>query len=635
MKFSYNWLKDYLQGKTPSPQKLAELLTFHSFEIEGLEKKGSDWLIDIDVLPNRAHDCFSHLGIAREVSVLSNTELKIPKVECAKEGSGLIQELVEVKVIESKDCPRYTAKIMQGIKVGQSPKWIKDRLKVCGLKPINNIVDITNYVMLETGQPLHAFDLKKVGKQIIIRKAKQGERIKTLDDKSYKLNKDILVIADSKKPIAIAGIKGGEKTGINKKTKDIVIEAANFNQGLIRKASKKLKLRTDASARFENDIDPNLIDYAQERVCYLIKKIAGGKIIEGIVDFYPKKTKSQKIKLDLNYLNSLLGVNIPKAKTISILQSLDFQVAGAGVILEVKAPTRRLDIAIPEDLIEEIGRVYGYQNIPAVFPQVSLKPPKQNQRLVLENQLKQALKELGFIETYNYSFIGKKEKARFGLGKQLVEIENPISDFNKYLRPSLKPHLVKSIEDNLRFSQVVKMFEIGSVFQAKPFKEEKSLAVALGKDKLKQSDFYYLKGVVEGACAKLGVKVNFKAEQINQTLLFEIPLSQILTKSKLVKEYQKIVTYPPVLRDLALLTPKNTAYNQVEKVIKKTGSALLKKIELFEVYSGKGMPADKENFAFHLIYQSNQKTLSSKEVDKVHQKIVKALEKNSNWKVRK
>jgi len=436
MIFSYNWLKDYIKGKMPSPKKLAELLTLHSFEVEEVKKVGKDWVLDIDVLPNRACDCFSHIGIAREIAVITNSKLKTQNSKLQlKTQKFNAKDFIKIEVKNREDCPRYTAKVILDVKVKSSPKWIQERLKACGLQPINNIVDITNYVMLETGQPIHAFDFDKIKslspksqvpnpkqipnskfqkKKIIVRRAKKGEKITALDNKTYTLDEDILVIADTQEPIAIAGIKGGESTAIDSKTKNIIIEAANFSPQVIRRASRKLKLRTDASWRFENGVDPNLIDFAQERVCSLIQKIAGGKVTQGMVDFYPKKVLPKKIKLDLDYVEKLLGVRIPQKEIIKILKSLGLKIENWKLkILTVEVPTRRLDISIQEDLIEEIGRIVGFQNIPSVFPQTSLIPPERNEEIFWQRNCQDILKEQGFTEVYNYSFIGEQEKEIF------------------------------------------------------------------------------------------------------------------------------------------------------------------------------------------------------------------------------
>ena len=323
----------------------------------------------------------------------------------------------------------------------------------CGLRPINNVVDIANYVMLETGQPLHAFDGGKIkNKKIIVRLAKAGEKIVTLDGEKYDLDDDILVIADSKTPMAIAGIKGGKIPEIDRDTKIVVIESANFNSQIIRRASRKINLKTDASLRFEHGIDPNLTEAAINRVAYLIQKIAGGKITKGLIDIYPKKIFPKLIKLDLAYVKSLLGLEIPAEKIKIILENLGFGIkkgkAKVKNILEIEVPTRRIDVSIPEDLIEEVGRIYGYQKIPSVFPMVSLIPPKRNLDIFWEDAAKDILKEAGFTEAYNYLFISEKDFRVLGYKKDsLIELENPTSSDLQYLRPSLDPEFAEKYRE--------------------------------------------------------------------------------------------------------------------------------------------------------------------------------------------
>lgn len=695
MLFSYNWLQDYIKKKLPPAKKLAEILARHSFEIEDVKKKGKDWLLDIDVLPNRAPDCLSHLGIAREIAAITNSKFQVsnfPPVGRAgkfQEDKELkANDYIEVEVKNPEDCPRYTAKIILGVKVGSAPKWIQERLRACGLQPINNIVDIANYVMLETGEPIHAFDLDKIEKKIIVRRAQKGERIKALDDKSYSLDRDVLVIADEKGPVAIAGIKGGERTGIDSKTKNIFIEAANFDQRIIRQASRKLRLRTDASWRFENGIDPNLIDLAQERIVSLIQEIAGlpagrqgGKIAKGLIDFYPKKVLAKKIKLNLDYLEKLLGLKIPKQKVLKILKSLGFQSheAEPGEI-EVEVPTRRLDVSIQEDLIEETGRIVGFQNIPSTFPQAALISPERNQELFWQKNIKDILKEVGFSEVYNYSFIGEKEEDIFGWkGGELIELENPMSSFNKYLRPSLIPNLLKNIRENLKFVNEIKIFEIGKIFlKRKSLLEKEMLAGILTKKAIKDEGFYELKGIVDSLLNKLGIsniwydqyqptpeesklahwhpskcaeiksdgeEIGFLGEISSKILedlgikervfVFDFDFEKLLKLVSEEHEYQPISPYPTAVRDLAVLVPQGTKVVELLNTINSAGGKLVRDVDLFDVYQGEEIPGGKENFAFHIIYQAEDRTLSSQEIDKIHQKIIKALEENPEWEVRK
>ena len=353
MIFSYNWLQSFFQKKLPKPQVLAELLTMHSFEVESVARKHRDWVLDIDILPNRGSDCFSHMGIAREIATIMNLNFSagVKKFKLIENKNLKTKDFVKVEVKGKTVCPRYTARVVCDVKVGPSPKWIQERLKACGLRPVNNIVDIANYVMLETGQPLHIFDTEKIeGKKIIVRFAKEREKIVTLDEEKYDLNDEILVIADTKKPLAIAGIKGGIIAGITKATKIIVIESANFNSQVVRKGSKKLNLKTDASWRFEHGIDPNLTEFAINRAADLIRQIAKGRIALGLIDFYPKKVLPKRVRLNLNYAKSLLGIEISKKEILKIFKSLEFKILkDLKNELLIEIPTFRLDISIPED----------------------------------------------------------------------------------------------------------------------------------------------------------------------------------------------------------------------------------------------------------------------------------------------
>lgn len=526
MNFSYNWLQSFFKKKLPKPEKLAELLTMHSFEVGEVKKAGQDFVLDIDVLPNRGPDCFSHLGIAREISAIAGLKHLINSCNLKEDKEIKAKDLIKVQVKEKTACPRYTARVITDTKIGFSPKWMRERLKVCGLKSINNVVDVANYVMLETGQPLHAFDGEKLeGQKIIVRFAREGEKITTLDEEKYDLDKGILVIADARKPVAIAGIKGGKDTGIDLNAKVIVLESANFNPRVTRRGSKRIDLKTDASWRFEHGIDPNLTELAVNRAAFLIQEIAGGKTAQGLVDFYPRKSLPKQIKLDLNYAKSLLGIEIPKAEIIKIFKRLKFKILNSKFnILTIEVPTFRLDVSIPEDLIEEIGRVYGYQKIPAQFPVAALVPRKINLDIFWKDITKDILKEAGFNEVYNYSFIGAEQQWKIKTEssaaiserdrklflckeEELVEVENPTSLDFQYLRPSLIPSLLKNIEKNQRHFGEIKIFELGKIF----FKEQKANNKKQIREKrvltgaITGEAFYRAKGVVDLLLNKLGI----------------------------------------------------------------------------------------------------------------------------------
>ena len=711
MVFSYNWLQSFFKKQLPKPEKLAELLTMHSFEVKEVKKVKNDWVLDIDVFPNRGPDCFSHIGVAREISAITGYPLLVTGYDLKEDkkpstraelgagpvphrpallerggaGAGIrARDFLKVEVREKTACPRYTVRVISGVKVSPSPKWIKDKLEVCGLQSINNIVDIANFVMLETGQPLHAFDLEKLtDRKIIVRFAKERERIVTLDEKNYELDSEILVIADSRRPVAIAGIKGGIMPKIDEKTKIVVLESANFNPRIIRQGSQKLGLRTDASLRFEHGIDPNLTELAINRVAFLIQKVSGGKIAKGLIDFYPKRSLPKEIELDLDYLKKLLGLEIPKKEIKSILENLEIKVKEAHPLANkilVQIPTFRLDINLPEDLIEEIGRIYGFQKIPPSPPLVSLIPPGKNLDRFWEDFVKDILKEAGFSEVYNYSFVSEQMAKIFSYhSKDLIEIENPVSSEQKYLRPNLIPNLLKNVKDNKKKFEEIKVFELGKIFKkdlAGKISEKKALTGLIFK-KEKAETFYELKGVCDLLFEKMGIsnfwydsykatpdeskislwhpkkcaeikvdhqEIGFLGEispkilgnlGIENVVVFDFDFEKLQKLASEEHEFRPLSKYPAAIRDLAILVPSETRVEEVLNKIEVAGGSLIRDVDLFDIYEGEELPEGKKNLAFHIIYQAEDRTLSSKEIDQMQQKIIKALEEEVEWQVRR
>jgi phenylalanyl-tRNA synthetase beta chain len=664
MKFSYNWLQSFFDKELPKPEKLVEVLTMHSFEVEDVEKFGKDFVLDIDVLPNRT-DCYSHFGMAREISAILGLKLKEEKWKLEEDKNLKAENFASIQVVSG--CNRYSARIIFDARIGESPDWIKERLEVCGIKPINNVVDITNYVMLELGQPLHAFDLEKIeGKKIIVRFAKKGEKILTLDDEEYDLDKDILVIADSKKPIAIAGIKGGKETGISEKTKVILLESANFDPITIRRASIKLDLKTDASMRFSHGLDSNLTEIAANRAAYLISEICGGKVAKGILDFYPEKVLPRKIKLEIGKVESILGTKIPKQKILKILKSLGFKV-NQKLIVEV--PTFRRDVSIQEDLIEEIGRISGYEKIEKKFPVSALVPPKKNPEIFWENFVKDVLVSLGFTEVYNYSFLSKEDIENFGFEKEAIEIENPASAFYQFLRPSLIPGLIKNIQKNQAEFSEIKIFEIGKIFKNK--KEKKALAGVITGEK-----FFEAKGVIDTLLKKMGIsnfyfdfyeptpeeskisiwqikksaeikidgdevgflgeisrKILEKYKIKDKVVAFDIDFEKLAKLATEEHEYEPFSIYPAIVRDISVLVPKDVLVEDVMNVIEETAGKLIRDIDLFDIYEE--IEEERKSLAFHIIFQLKDRAILPEEVENAFQKIVENLEKNPNWEVRK
>lgn len=679
MKFSYLWLQEYFSQPLPPPHQLGEILTMRAFEVTEVKRFGKDWVLDIDVLPNRAPDCFSHWGLAREIGAILKIKPKFSYSSSETENPDL-KRFVEIKIRNRSACPRYSAKIFLNPKIKASPLWIQKRLLACGLRPINNVVDLTNYVMLETGQPLHAFDGDKiVGKEIIVRFAKKGEKITTLEGKKLILDQKILVIADKKRPLAIAGIKGGKEAGIDKNTKVVVVESANFSPYPIRYGSRKLRLRTDASSRFENGIDPHLTTIALSRLAELMKEVSQAQPTKGVIDVGAIKPRQKIRLLRLEKIRSVLGVKIKEKEVVSILKRLSFGVRKKKKgVFSVTVPSFRLDIDLEEDLIEEVGQLYGYENIPARFPKSIIVPPEKNLDIFWQEFARDILKELGFTEVYNYSFLNEKLITLFGFEKDnLLSLKNPISKEYGFLRPSLIPGLLLNLKTNYKRFKKIKIFEVGRVYyqKNKKIKEGNRLAVLIfNKEK---ENFFFLKGIIETLLNKMAIsdvwydqdephqeiksltwegerwaeiktgnkKIGLvgqlsqeilKALKINQeAFVFEINFDQLKTIASEEQEYQPISPYPAAIRDISLLVPRYTLVDEVLRVIQQAGGILVKDVDLFDIYEGENIPEGKKSLAFHIIYQAPDHTLSPKEINHLQEKIIKALERNTGWEVRR
>ncbi|MBU3935034.1 phenylalanine--tRNA ligase subunit beta [Patescibacteria group bacterium] len=680
MLFSYNWLQSFFKEKLPKPEKLADILTMHSFEVESTIKKGNDFVLNIDILPNRAQDCSSYQGLAREVGALLN---KKPKKLEQKKLFVEKGELEPVK-IEIRSCsivPRYTVILVEGIKIKKSPDWLRNNLESVGIRSINNIVDLTNLIMLETGQPLHAFDYDKIfGKKMVVRMARAGERVITLDDKTYKLDDGAIIIEDQQRLIDLAGIMGGKVSEVTNETKNIILQAANFDRKSIYITTKKLRQQTQASDIYSQGVDPNLTKPALERAYFLLDKLGGGKISQ-IIDIYPKKTKTRKVKINIEYFSSLLGRRIPVKRIIDILESLEFKVKQTKDDLIVEIPTFRADVAIGEDLVEEVGRVYGYEAIEPCFPVSSLIPPKRNINLFWENKAKDALKESGFNEVYNYSFFGDKEAKSFGYNLQeMIEVKNPVNIEQKYLRITLIPNLLKNVRKNHDFNfKKIRIFELGKIFLKRDLKEKIMLTGLISDIQGKKNEgFYEVKGAVETLLNKLGVsdvwydefkatpedtkniiwnhkkcaeiksgqeevgflgeitqKIRKNLEVPENVFVFDLDFEKLSKLASEEQEYRPISQYPSATRDLSILVPQEVKVDDVLNIMEITGGKLVIDIDLFDMYEGENLPEGKKNLAFHIIYQAEDRTLKSGEINKLHQKIIKALEKNQEWEVRK
>ncbi|MBI4358974.1 MAG: phenylalanine--tRNA ligase subunit beta [Candidatus Nealsonbacteria bacterium] len=676
MKFSYSWLQSYFKDKLPPPSQLAGFLSDHFANVEEVKKHGKDFLLDIEVRPNRAGDCFGHWGVAREMAAILKLPLSLPQVRLKEDEKTRADRLVRVEVKDRKACPRYTARVISGVKVGPSPRWLRERLETCGLQSINNVVDIANYVMLETNQPLHAFDWDKISteegrKTIVVRLSGSGEKLLALDDKTYELGQGVLVIANNEEPLGIAGIKGGRRSGVEKSTRTVVLEGANFNHLIIRRASQKLNLKTDASWRFEHGLDPNLTETALARAAGLIQEIAGGRIFKGAVDFYPVKRKPLRIKLEESLIEDLLGIKIPPSRVRGILTSLGFGVRAEKGCFSVEVPTVRTDVLIPENLVEEIGRIYGYQKIPAKLPQVILSLPTENRDIFWEEKSRDLWKEAGFSEVWNYSFLRKDDAQTFGFKtEQLVELKNPLDQSRPYLVGSLLPNLFLNIASNSKNFDAVRIFELGKAFlrnpDSSPTEERRIAAVAWGRSQagwtdLKEGlDFFfkevgvtptYEKGRGESVFdsqgffrVRVGRKIVGRLGQVKEEIATGFKISSPLYALEMnfeklssdfsdQKVYRPLSKHPEAKRDLTLLVSEKTGAEDVVSLIQSLKITLLKKLELVNVYQGEELPTQKKSLSFRLTFQSAEKTLSAQEVEDVLNKIIEKCQ-SRDWLIR-
>ncbi len=659
MLFSYNWLKQ-LVPHLPYPPKTAELLMMKAFEVERIEKKAGDTVLEVKVLANRAADCSSHWGMARELAAILGTHFTPPQFSLKEHAGSKTKEDLKLVVKDSDGCPRYTGRVIKGVKIQSSPQWLKDALQSCGMRSVNNVVDAAHYVMLETGQPFHIFDMDKVEGGITVRKAQEGEKFIAFDGIEYSLIKGATVICDNKSILALAGIKGAKKAEITEKTQNIILESANFTGPRIRATSRNLRLRTDSSVRFENRLDPAMTARAADRLAWAIDKVAGGKISQGMVDFYPRKFLPKKIILNVNKVESILSLTVQSSQIKKILERLDIKlVKSSKDNITFQIPTFRGDLVLPEDLMEELGRMVGYDTVEPTMPilPLSFQGPSNHGELLKHAQ--DFLATSGFSEIYTYSFIGDKDIFQ-GCSPSL-EIENPVSADLKYLKPTLVPTFLQAVTKNLRYFDSLRLFEI-----AKVFSQEGERTIMGGLITGENSEFVRVKGVIKAfldslrhqtdasfvetrenlpsfldqkrsleiqldkriigtmGYVKEDIRLNYGIQK--DVVVFELNFDLISKMGISQPKYQRFSVFPSSSRDIAVVMPKSEKYDKILRVIKEAGGPLLNKADLFDVYYGKELEAGNKSLAFHLIFQSHEKTLSSKEVENLTNNIIKSLE---------
>lgn len=654
--------------------------------------KLNDVIFEIDnkSLSNRP-DLLNHYGIARELSAIFSSKLEnydkfIKEIEIPEAG-----KKIEIKVEEKEICPKYLAIKIENIKIKESPAWLKERLIAIGQKPINNVVDVGNYVMFELGQPLHAFDADKI-KKIVVRLARDNEKIETIDDKERILTKNDLVITDGEKPLAIAGIMGGKDSAVSDKTTAIILEVANFRDSNIRHSSQRLKLRSESSLRFEKSLDTHLLEPALKRfLSILSESLPDFKISGPITEVNNYKEEKKEIDMSFSWLEMKIGQPVDKKRATADLISLGFEVNKKNDDeFSVLVPSWRAtkDVNIKEDVLEEILRLYGYNNVVSSFAEVSLTPPQRNELRELERKIKNFLAlKYSFFEVYNYSFIGEDYLSRLGIDfLNHLKLANPLSEKHNLLRQSLIPNLSLNIKNNQSKAEYLGFFEIGNVFFNYPgnFKkdnlgdellphQEAKLGIAIASDK--NNIFSEAKGVVEslisyisysyaqlefGFCEplpswskedetaiiyvggekiglvsilkssianKVGIKKNAVFIEFNIKDLFQI------SKAFPCPLYKEPVKFPAVIRDLAFVIDEEIMYNEIKKEIVNF-SKLISSVELFDVYQGDRLETGKKSLAFRLNFLSTEKTLTSQEVDEIQKGLVKKLEEKFSVKLR-
>ena len=631
----------------------------------------NDYILDLSITPNRA-DALSMRGLTYELGALYNNKVGFNDVE--KEEN---YEATSLQVaIESDSCRNYVGQVVKNVEVKSSPLWLQTRLMNSGIRPINNIVDITNYVLLEFGQPMHAFDKDLVGDKIVVRDAKEGEVLETLDGEERKLQTTDLVITDGTRAIALGGVMGGKNTEVSEETKNIILESAYFNPTSVRRTSATHGLRSDSSARFEKGIDPNMQKAALARAVELILELCPNAVVESSVGVVNKE-EEKVVEITTSYINNYLGITLSTEEIAAILEGLSFTVEVSGENLVVKVPTRRPDISIKQDLVEEVIRIYGYDNLASTLPKFS-KTTKggltYSQRMVRD--LRAVYASLGFNDTINYSLVSEEEATEYTLeDHHKVRLLMPMTETHSTLRQSLVPGLLNTVQYNVaRKQKDLKLLEIGRVFfgsgddNIQP-KETLYLSAALtGEERatkwLKESsslDFFAAKGYLEVVFERLGLdeKVTYRKSTLegmhpgrfaevylgekrigfigevhprvadklglNTTYVFEINLDEVISESKVKPKYEEVTKYPEITRDIAMLVDVKDEYQNIYNVIESVNSKLITKVELFDLYVGAELLVGKKSLALTITYSDKQKTLTDEEVTAVHDKVLSAL----------
>lgn len=630
-----------------------------------------DGVIDFELTANRG-DLLSILGMAYEVGAIYDKEVKDVDLKHKESGED-INKTFKTEV-ETENCSKLLVKKVENVKIEESPIFIKNRLIASGIRPINNVVDISNYVMLELGQPLHFYDADKLGNKLVVRMAEDGEKLTTLDNVERTLTSEDIVIADATHGVGLAGVMGGLETEVEPDTKNIIIESAIFDSVKVRKTSKKI-VRSEASNRFEKGLDPERTKMAIERACKLLEEYAGGTVVTGTVEYDKTNNKEKEIEITFKNINDVLGTIIPNEEILNVFRKLGFTYKVNGEKIKVTVPTRRLDISIKEDLIEEVSRIYGVDNIEGKLPIVPMRKGSYDKT---QREIRNKMIALGLKETLTYVLINDKEVNGYTLDKfEPLKLLDPITEDRNTLRYSMIPSLYKVYEYNkAREQKDISIFEIGKGFYKKGevYGEDTKLCVLMsgkystGLNNNKTVDFYVIKGIAEEVLDYLGYSgrysfmkqempkemhpgqsamINVNGSNIgmigkihpsvtkDDVYVLEINLDELFTKKVGKMKYKEFSKFPSINKDIALVVDKKSVSKDIEKVIKSAGGSLLTNIEVFDVYTGVGVGIDKKSIAYSLTFSDMKKTLTDEEINGLMDKIIDAVSKKCGAELRK
>ncbi len=693
MRVPLEWLKDFVEVRE-TPERLADRFTMSGLEVEAIERTGSEAILELGITPNRG-DCLSIVGVARELAAITGKRLRVPAVRSPR-GTGKIARHARVVVRQPKRCPRYTARVVHGVTVGPSPHWMVKRLAACGIRSINNIVDATNYVMLERGQPLHAFDVRFVrGGRIEVRTAGETVSFRTLDGIDRHLEPDDLLICDGEGPVALAGIMGGENSEVRLSTTSVLLESACFEPIGVRRTARRLGLATDSSRRFERGVDPNGVAEGLGRLTELFVEIAGGKPTQDAIDKYPRRVRPKRIALAVDETNRLLGTELSAAAIRKLLARAQFGVAGRrrttakgrkrsrGAVasrLSVTVPTCRPDIERPVDLVEEVGRLHGYDAIAETMPQMCMASIRRPRGSAEALRARTALADAGFAETVLYSFTSEERLAPFAeLDEHPIRISNPLSQEQGVMITTLLPGLLDVVRTNIsRQQRDGRYFALQRVFHydGRARRDEEPLVVAgalTGRrcpdswDRATETiDFYDAKGAVETLFEALGLlgdaivqrgegpaflhpgrfayfligneRVGFVGELHPETaalwdleqpvFLFELDFVRLAALAVArVPTYRELSRFPSVERDLALVLRERIPAVEVERAIQNSGVEIVEDVRIFDVYRGKGVPAGQKSIGVTLTFACSDRTLTDAEIDCGMERILTSVQR--------